>query len=138
MRRRLLTIGQRLGKNVIPILEKYSEFRLLLSQADEIGIRPKFGARVKVSATGSGKWAESAGDASKFGITLPELVKLVDEVASTGAADFKLLHFHLGSQILDIQNLKQAVKEIARIYATLRKRGLEIEYVNVGGGLGGD
>ncbi len=133
---RLLTIGQHLGKNVIPILEKYSEFRLLLAQAGEIGIRPKFGARVKVSANGSGKWAESAGDASKFGITLPELVKLIDEVTATGLADFKLLHFHLGSQILDIQNLKQAVKEIARIYATLRKRGLEIEYVNVGGGLG--
>lgn len=133
---RLLLIGQHLGKNVIPILEKYSELRLLLSQAAEIGIRPKFGARVKVSATGSGKWAESGGDASKFGITLPELVKLIGEVAGNGAADFKLLHFHLGSQILDIQNLKQAVKEIARIYATLRRRGWEIEYLNVGGGLG--
>jgi arginine decarboxylase len=134
---RLLMIGQHLGKNVIPILEKFSELRLLLSQASEMGVRPKFGCRVKVSATGSGKWAESGGDASKFGITLPELVKLIDEVTARGLADgFKLLHFHLGSQILDIQNLKQGVKEIARIYATLRKRGIEIEYVNVGGGLG--
>lgn len=134
---RLILIGQHLGKNVIPILEKYSELRLLLNQANEIGIRPKFGARVKVSATGSGKWAASGGDTSKFGITISELVALVDEVTASGAADgFKLLHFHLGSQILDIQNLKQAVKEIARIYATLRKRGLEIQYLNVGGGLG--
>ena len=134
---RLILIGQLLGKNVIPILEKYSELRLLLAQATELGVRPKFGARVRVSVTGSGKWAASGGDASKFGITLSELVKLIDDVSAGGVADgFKLLHFHMGSQILDIQNLKQAVKEIARIYATLRKRGLEIEYLNVGGGLG--
>src|SRR5438876_7722761 len=137
MMMRLLLIGQLLGKNVIPILEKYSELRLLLAQAAELGIRPKFGARVKISATGSGKWAASGGDGSKFGITISELVKLIDEISVTGVADgFKLLHFHMGSQVLDIQNLKQAVKEIARIYATLRKRGLEIEYLNVGGGLG--
>src|SRR5437870_6962520 len=134
---RLMLIGQMLGKNVIPILEKYSELRLLVAQAAELGVRPKFGARVKISATGSGKWAESGGDRSKFGITITELVKLIDEVSATGLSDgFKLLHFHMGSQILDIQNLKQAVKEIVRIYATLRKRGLEIEYLNVGGGLG--
>src|SRR5947209_8495382 len=134
---RLMLIGQLLGKNVIPILEKYSELRLLLSQASELGVRPKFGARVRVSVTGSGKWAASGGDSSKFGITISELVKLIDEVSLNGFADgFKLLHFNIGSQILDIQNLKQAVKEIARIYATLRKRGLEIEYLNVGGGLG--
>src|SRR5262245_12660688 len=134
---RLLLIGQLLGKNVIPILEKYSELRLMLPLANELGVRPKFGVRVRVSVTGSGKWAASGGDASKFGITISELVKMIDEITASGVADgFKLLHFHLGSQILDIQNLKQAVKEIARIYATLKKRGLDIEYVNVGGGLG--
>src|SRR5678816_2052387 len=134
---KLLLIGQLLGKNIIPILEKYSELRLMLSLANELGVRPKFGVRVRVSVSGSGKWAASGGDASKFGITIPELVKMIDEINASGIADgFKLLHFHLGSQILDIQNLKQAVKEIARIYATLRKRGLEIEYVDVGGGLG--
>src|SRR5262252_1771566 len=134
---RLLLIGQLLGKNIIPILENYSELRLMLPLADELGVRPKFGARVRVSVNGSGKWAASGGDASKFGISISELVTMIDEVTAGGVADgFKLLHFHLGSQILDIQNLKQAVKEIARIYATLRKRGLEIEYLNVGGGLG--
>ena len=134
---RLLLIGQLLGKNVIPILEKYSELRPFLSQAAEMGVRPKFGVRVRVSATGSGKWAASGGDTSKFGITIPELMKLVGEISVGGVSDgFKLLHFHLGSQLLDIQNLKQAVKEIARIYATLRRRGLEIQYLNVGGGLG--
>src|SRR5207237_7811721 len=134
---RLLLIGQQLGKNVIPILEKYAELRPLLMHGKELGFCPSFGVRVKVSATGSGKWAASGGDSSKFGISITELVRLIDEVSASGVADgFKLLHFHMGSQILDIQNLKQAVKEIARIYATLRKRGLEIEYLNVGGGLG--
>jgi arginine decarboxylase len=134
---KLLIIGQQLGKNVIPILEKYSELRPLLTHGKEAGICPSFGVRVKVSATGSGKWAASGGDASKFGISIPELVRLIDEVAAFGMLPgFKLLHFHLGSQILDIQNLKQAVKELARVYATLRRRGIEIQYLNVGGGLG--
>jgi arginine decarboxylase len=134
---RLLLIGQLLGKNIIPILEKYSELRLMLPLASELGVPPRFGVRVKISVTGSGKWAASGGDASKFGITISELVRMLDEKAASGVPEgLKLLHFHLGSQILDIQNLKQAVKEIGRIYATLRKRGLEIEYLNVGGGLG--
>lgn len=137
MMMRLLLIGQLLGKNIIPILEKYSELKMMLPLATELGVRPKFGVRVRVSVAGSGKWAASGGDASKFGITISELVRMLDEVNASGVPDgLKLLHFHLGSQILDIQNLKQAVKEIARIYATLRKRGLEIEYLNVGGGLG--
>jgi len=108
-----------------------------MATAAELGICPSFGVRVKVSATGSGKWAASGGDASKFGISITELVKLLDEVSNAGiSSGFKLLHFHLGSQILDVQNLKQAVKEIARVYARLRHRGVEIQYINVGGGLG--
>src|SRR5262245_36372767 len=134
---RLLLMGQQLGKNVIPILEKYSELRPVLLHGRELGICPSFGVRVKVSATGSGKWAASGGDASKFGISITELVRLIEEVTAFGMlSGFKLLHFHLGSQILDVQNLKQAVKEIARVYARLRHRGVEIQYINVGGGLG--
>ena len=133
----VLLTGQQLGKNVIPILEKYSEVRPLMGHAKELGICPSFGVRVKVSATGSGKWAASGGDASKFGISITELMKLLEEVSAAGMlSGFKLLHFHLGSQILDIQNLKQAVKEIARVYARLRTRGVDIQYINVGGGLG--
>src|ERR1041384_845039 len=84
---RLILIGQILGKNIIPIIEKYSELRLLMAQANELGVHPKFGARVRVSATGSGKWAASGGDSSKFGITISELVKLIDEVTACGASD---------------------------------------------------
>jgi arginine decarboxylase len=79
---RLLLVGQLLGKNIIPILEKYSELRPLLSLAGEMGVRPKFGVRVKVQATGSGKWAASGGDTSKFGITVSELIKLNDEATA--------------------------------------------------------
>src|SRR5436853_1784208 len=108
---RLLLIGQLLGKNVIPILEKYSELRLLLSLANELGVRPKFGARVRVSVDGSGKWAASGGDGSKFGISSSELVRLIDEVSLSGVAGtIKLRHLHLGSEKLDMQNLKRPVK----------------------------
>src|SRR5688500_4091541 len=84
---RLLLIGQQLGKNVIPILEKYSELRPLMNYARELGICTSFGVRVKVSASGSGKWAASGGDSSKFGITITELVSLLDEVTAGGVID---------------------------------------------------
>jgi len=133
----LILIGQQLGKNIIPILEKYEELDGLLRMANQLGVTPQFGVRVRVSASGSGKWAASAGDNSKFGISTPELLTLVQELETrnlTGA--FKLVHFHLGSQIADIQKLKQAIKEITRLYARLRQRGINVEYVDVGGGLG--
>ena len=137
---KLLLIGQLLGKNIIPILEKYSELRLMLSLANELGVRPKFGVRVRVSVSGSGKWAASGGDASKFGITIPELVKMIDEINASGIADgFKLLHFHLGSQIPDIRVIKAGLEEISRYYAELRGMGFNrLDYVDVGGGLGVD
>jgi arginine decarboxylase len=134
---RLMLIGQQLGKNIIPVLEKYSEFELLLSMAKEIGVRPQFGLRVRLSTTGSGKWKESGGDHSKFGISISELVHLIQRLEEEGLTDaFKLCHFHLGSQIADIQTLKQAVKEITRVYARLHERGLGVQYIDVGGGLG--
>src|SRR5689334_19937137 len=92
---RLLLIGQQLGKNVIPILEKYAEFRALLIQSKELGMVPKFGVRIKTSATGSGKWAASGGDSSKFGISITELVKMIDEMRNNGVIEgFNLIHFH--------------------------------------------
>src|SRR5438093_13506871 len=112
---RLLLIGQLLGKNVIPILEKFSELRLLLSQASELGVRPKFGARVRVSVTGSAIWAASGGDRSAFGLAISELVKLLEVISHDGVADgFKLLHFHLLRQMLVIQNLTHAVQGMDR------------------------
>ncbi|HEX8299619.1 MAG TPA: biosynthetic arginine decarboxylase, partial [Rubricoccaceae bacterium] len=134
---RLIGTFQRLGKRVLPIVEKPTELREILRLADEAGQPARFGVRVKLSTVADGPWAMSSGDLSKFGVPLPDLVEAVDGLLADGRTDaLKLLHFHLGSQIGDVQALKSAVKEIARIYAHLIKRGLEVEFLDVGGGLG--
>jgi arginine decarboxylase len=133
----LILSAQRLGKNVIPVMEKYAEFEQLMSMVDEHDLPTRFGVRIRLRTAGSGRWADSGGYRSKFGVSLPELVELVEQLERTNRTDsFILLHFHLGSQIADIQTLKQAVKEMAQIYAELRKRGLPVRYFDVGGGLG--
>ncbi|HEY5564769.1 MAG TPA: biosynthetic arginine decarboxylase [Rhodothermia bacterium] len=131
----LIMMGQRLGKAVIPVIEKYDEFERFIGLAEETGFAPRFGVRVKLSTGGVGRWATSSGDASKFGLSLAELLRIAERVRSHQGG-LVLLHFHLGSQVSDIQQLKLAVKEITQVYAQLRKRGTEIEFVDVGGGLG--
>lgn len=134
---RLILSAQRIGKNVIPVTEKFNEFETLMSLASSLDFKPRLGVRVRLSTSGSGKWAESGGDLSKFGVSIPELMSLLDRLRQAECLDsLALLHFHIGSQIADIQIVKQSVKEIAHIYAQLRKRGLEIRYLDVGGGLG--
>jgi arginine decarboxylase len=133
----LILSAQRLGKNVIPVMEKYAEFEQLMSMVDEHDLPTRFGVRIRLRTAGSGRWADSGGYRSKFGVSLPELVELIEELERSNRTDsFILLHFHLGSQIADIQTLKQAVKEMAQIYAELRKRGVPVRYFDVGGGLG--
>lgn len=137
----LMLNAQQLGQHVLPVIEKYSEFEQLLVLADQRGLTaentPKLGVRVKLSTRGSGRWFESGGSGSKFGLTVPELVKLVHELEQRGASDsLELLHFHLGSQIADTQVLRSAVREIAQFYADLHKRGVKVKYLDVGGGLG--
>jgi arginine decarboxylase len=137
----LMLNAQQLGQKVLPVIEKYSEFEQLMSLADQRGLTgekaPRLGVRVKLSTRGSGRWFESAGSGSKFGLTVPELVKLVHEMEQRGMADrLDLLHFHLGSQIADTQVLRSAVREITQFYADLQERGLDIQYLDVGGGLG--
>ncbi len=135
----LILSAQRLGKNVIPVMEKYAEFTQLMALAAETDSTTQFGVRIRLRTSGSGKWADSGGYRSKFGISLPELIDVVDELKKTGRTDaFVLLHFHLGSQITDIQILRQAAREISQIYAELIGRGLPIRYLDVGGGLGVD
>ena len=133
----LILAAQSLGKNVIPVMEKFAEFEQLMALSDEQEASTRFGVRIRLRTAGSGRWADSGGYRSKFGVSLPELVELVDQLERTSRLDsFVLLHFHLGSQIADIQTLKQAVKEMAQIYAELKARGLPIRYFDVGGGLG--
>ncbi|MCC7412889.1 MAG: biosynthetic arginine decarboxylase [Gammaproteobacteria bacterium] len=134
---RLMLAAQQIGKNVIPVVEKYHEFDKIQALGREVNVSPRFGARIRLGTSGSGKWADSGGDLSKFGISVPELMLLVEKMTAAGMPDgLALLHFHLGSQIADIQIVKQAVKEITHIYAQLAKRGLGIRYLDVGGGLG--
>lgn len=136
---RLALMGQKLGHAVLVVLENRSEVDTLLSVARELDVRPTAGVRIKLSALGAGRWSQSAGDQSKFGLTASALVRVLDQLAAEGAVDvLKLIHFHLGSQITDIRSIKHAMTEIARYYVELRGLGVEVDYVDVGGGLGVD
>ncbi len=133
----LILAAQSLGKNVMPVMEKFGEFEQLLELAEEAGQAAQFGVRVRLRTGGAGRWASSGGYRSKFGITLPELMEVIGRLESSDLEHrFALLHFHLGSQISDIRQLKQAAKEFAQIYAELLARDVPIRYLDVGGGLG--
>ncbi len=133
----LILAAQELGKNVIPVMEKYAEFEHLMDLADERGAAVQFGVRVRLRTAGAGKWAASGGYQSKFGISLPELVEIVEQLKNRDAAHrLVLLHFHLGSQISQITHIRQAARELTQTYAELIRAGLPVRYIDVGGGLG--
>ncbi len=132
-------MGLKLGKKVIIVVEKLSELYQVISVAKELGVTPLIGIRSKLYSKGSGKWESSGGEFAKFGLTTPELLHAVNVLRQEGLQDsFKLLHFHIGSQVTNIKSIKDAVKEGTRIYAKLQKMGLNLEYLDVGGGLGVD
>src|SRR4051812_4662348 len=132
-------LAQKIGRNIIPVVEKYTELDLILEQAETIGVRPKIGMRVKLAARGSGRWQSSGGYRSKFGLTVGEILRGVEELRTRGMLDcFQLLHFHLGSQIPNIRVVKGALNEAARVYVELVKAGAGLKYMDVGGGLGVD
>ncbi|MEW4528830.1 biosynthetic arginine decarboxylase [Maioricimonas sp. JC845] len=132
-------IAQKIGHHVIPVVEKYTELGLVLKYAKKVGVRPQIGMRIKLASRGSGRWQSSAGYRSKFGLTVGEVLKGLEELEQLGMADcFKLLHFHIGSQVTNIRMLKAAINEAARVYVSLKQRGAGLEYLDVGGGLGVD
>ncbi|HET7276415.1 MAG TPA: biosynthetic arginine decarboxylase, partial [Longimicrobiaceae bacterium] len=136
---RLALIGQKLGHRVFIVIEKISEVDTLLKVADEMGVVPTAGVRIKLTSTGSGRWAETGGERSKFGLNSSQLVRVLDKLTAAGRLDIlKLIHFHLGSQIPDIRNVKVAMTEVSRFYVELRKLGVDVTHVDVGGGLGVD
>src|SRR6266542_3102581 len=136
---RLALMGQKLGHQVFIVLEQLSEVDVLLQVADELGVNPTAGVRIKLHSEGSGRWAKSGGEKSKFGLSTAQLVKLVDRLRSLDRLDvIKLIHFHLGSQITDIRYIKAGLQEISRYYAELRAMGVNVTHVDVGGGLGVD
>jgi arginine decarboxylase len=132
-------LALKMGRRIIPVVEKYTELGLVLEYAKKVGVRPQIGMRVKLAARGGGRWQSSGGYRSKFGLTVAEVRKGLAELKAHGMEDcFKLLHFHLGSQIPNIRIVKGALNEAARIYAGLVKEGAGLEFLDVGGGLGVD
>jgi len=132
-------LALKMGRKIIPVVEKYTELGLVLEYARKVGVRPQIGMRVKLAARGGGRWQSSGGYRSKFGLTVAEVRKGLQELKALGMEDcFKLLHFHLGSQIPNIRIVKGALNEAARIYTELVKEGAGLELIDVGGGLGVD
>ena len=136
---RLALMGQKLGHTVLIVIEQVSELDVLLPVAAEMGIHPTIGVRIKLSSEGSGRWAQSGGEKSKFGLNSAQLMQVIDRLSAAGMQDIiKLIHFHLGSQITDIRFIKRGLQEVSRFYVELRRLGLDVRYVDVGGGLGVD
>jgi len=132
-------LAQKIGRTVIPVVEKASELDLILRYAESVGVRPRIGVRVKLAARGSGRWQSSGGYRSKFGLTVSEVTRALAKLQERDMADcLQLLHFHMGSQITNIRVIKQALIEAARVYVDLHRRGAGLKYIDVGGGLGVD
>ncbi|MDQ7014395.1 MAG: biosynthetic arginine decarboxylase [Planctomycetota bacterium] len=132
-------LAGKLGRHVIPVVERFSDLELLVKHAEHYGVRPRIGVRTKPSAKGVGRWESSAGMRSKFGLTATELLGAVEFLKAHGMADcLNMIHFHIGSQVGDIRRIKAAVNELAHIYCELAKLGAGLDTIDVGGGLGID
>ncbi|CAI2718803.1 biosynthetic arginine decarboxylase [Nitrospina watsonii] len=136
---RLALMGQKLGKRVFIVVERLSELNMTLRVAKELNVLPNIGLRIKLFSAGSGRWASSGGEYSKFGLSPMETVEAVEIAREAGALEaIQLIHFHLGSQITNIRRIKNSLKEIGRYYAELTKMGCNLKFIDVGGGLGVD
>ena len=136
---RLASLAVRSGKRVVIVVEKLNELKMLLRVANETGVCPWIGLRAKLYTRGSGKWASSGGDSAKFGLTTSEIIQCVRLLRENKKEQyFKLLHFHIGSQITDIKRVKNAMKEAARVYSKIHQLGLPVDFLDIGGGLGVD
>ena len=136
---RMALMGIKLGKTVIMVVEKLEELRQIIAVSKQVGVEPMIGIRARLLSKGAGKWSESGGENAKFGLNTVELLNAVELLRSENLTHcFKLIHFHIGSQIPDILTIKKAVQEAARYYAKLQKMGFQIQFVDVGGGLGVD
>ena len=135
----LAMMGAKIGRRITPVVEKFTELELIIKYAAKLGVRPSIGVRVKLAARGAGRWKSSGGYRSKFGLTVSEALKAIERLKAEGMEDcLELLHFHLGSQITNIRQIKQAVIEAARIYVEMKRAGAGLKYLDVGGGLGID
>ncbi len=136
---RMALIGLRLNKKVILVVEKLEELRQIIEISRQVGVAPMIGIRVRLQAKGTGKWAESGGENAKFGLSTSDLLEACELLQKEGMREcFKLVHYHIGSQIPDILTVKRATQEAARYYAKIVKLGFKPVYIDVGGGLGVD
>lgn len=136
---RMALMGIKLGKRVIMVIEKLEELGQIIKVSRETGVRPIIGIRARLLSKGAGKWADSSGETAKFGLGTAELITAADRLVAEKMEDcFQLLHFHIGSQIPDIQSIKRATQEATRIYSQLHKMGFDIQTIDVGGGLAVD
>ena len=132
-------LATKIGKNIIPVVEKFSELELIVKYAKQHNVKPSIGVRVKLSARGSGRWEQSGGVRSKFGLFISETIEALAFLRRHGMGDcLNLLHFHLGSQINNIRAIKHAIIELVRVYVEMQRLGAGLKYVDVGGGLGVD
>ena len=135
----LAYIGTQLGKNVVIVIEKLNELPKVIERTKASGVRPMLGMRVRLYSRGSGRWEKSGGEQSKFGLTTSELLLAIKALRDAGMIDLlRVMHFHIGSQITQIKRVKAGVKEAARVYSKIRKMGIDVDHLNVGGGAGVD
>ena len=135
----LALLAQKMGKRVFLVIEKLNELTTIAETAEKLGVRPNLGVRIKLASSGTGKWQESGGDASKFGLNSTELLTALKQLDELGMRDcLKLIHFHIGSQITKIRRISTALREAAQFYVQLHRMGFNIEFVDCGGGLGVD
>ncbi len=136
---RLALIGEKLGHKVYLVIEKMSEIKMVLEEAERLNVVPRLGVRARLASQGSGKWQASGGEKSKFGLSATQVLQLVDMLREANSLDsLQLLHFHLGSQLSNIRDISTGVRESARFYVELHKLGVNIQCFDVGGGLGVD
>jgi arginine decarboxylase len=136
---KMTVLARKIGKQIIPVVEKFTELEAIVRHAQELNVKPVIGVRVKLASRGAGRWKSSAGYRSKFGLTITEVLEVFDYLKQRELSDcLQLVHFHLGSQITNIRNIKSALTEAARVYVELSRIGANVRYLDVGGGLGID
>lgn len=135
----LALLAQKMGRRIYLVVEKLNELRLIAEISKKLKIRPNVGIRIKLSSSGSGKWEESGGDKSKFGLNSSELFEAIEILEKRDMKDcLKLIHFHIGSQVTKIRRIKNALREATQFYAELTRMGFDIDFIDIGGGLGVD
>ncbi|MCS6953251.1 MAG: biosynthetic arginine decarboxylase [Bryobacterales bacterium] len=135
----MVMLARKIGRQIIPVIEKFTELDLMVKHAQRVGVRPIIGLRIKLASRGAGRWRSSAGYRSKFGLTITESLRALQRLKDYEMADsLEVLHFHLGSQITNIRQIKAAVNEAARVYVELKRAGAGLRVLDVGGGLGVD